>query len=303
MRPADIPDCLAMFARASAGGVSPTPELLAKLLGEEAVSYQVYEGRDHDRRLHLLGFGGTGFVAPAALEATAPGTGEDGSVFAAIWQAEQQGRKVLLRPVEQGCANFLGALHLAFLQYADVSPGSADPLAAHILELMTQTIFAFRGGYSSERLFVELDRRDPRFGAFLRSVQIQGFRSLSTASGNRFQHLELRREDLAACPVSFLRPLFRRVRPQYGFRRGEQRLLQLALLGWSDEEMATELGLALDTVHKRWRNIYQRAEDSGHPPWASAAGDCRTARGPEKRRHLLAHLQHHPEELRPYAKC
>jgi len=26
-------------------------------------------------------------------------------------------------------------------------------------------------------------------------------------------------------------------------------------------------------------------------------------RGPEKRRRLLAHLQHHLEELRPYAKC
>jgi DNA-binding CsgD family transcriptional regulator len=302
MRPTDIPDCLAIFARASSGGVSPPSDLLEKLLAEEAASYQVYEGRDPGGRLHLLGFGGTGFVGPAALDSSLPGNGEGASVFAAMWQAEQRGHKTLLRPAEQACANFEGALHLAFLQYADVSPGGSDPLGAHILDLSVRSLFAFRGGYSCKRLFIELDRRDPRFDSFRRSAEIQGCRALS-ASSSRFQHFELCREDLASCSFSLVSPLFRRGQPRYGFRRGEQRLLQLALLGWSDEEIASELGLALDTVHKRWRNIYERTEDSGHPPWSEGAGCGRTARGPEKRRHLLAHLQHHLEELRPYAKC
>ena len=301
MRPADVQPCLAMFARASSGGVSPPHELLAELLAEEAVSYQVYEGRDRDGRLHLLGFGGTGFVNQAALDPAAPADGSDGGVFGAMWQAEGRGRRTLLRPPEQGYANSAGTLQLAFLQYGDVTASGDDPLGAHILDLCMQTIFAFRDGYSCERLFFEFDRRDPRFASWRRSAQMQGCRALSAASGARFQHFELRREDLAGCPISFLRPLFRRVQPLYGFHRGEQRLLQLALLGWSGEEIASELGLALDTVHKRWRSIYQRAEDSGHPPWADTTGYNRMARGPEKRRHLLAHLQHHLEELRPYA--
>jgi hypothetical protein len=297
MRPADVPDCLAIYARASAGGVSPHRELLASLLIEEAVSYQVYEGRDRDGRLHLLGFGGTGFVNPAVLDANSPA----GGVFGAIWQAEMRGDRALLRPQEQAYANSAGRLHLAFLQYGDVSPGLSDPLGAHILDLCIQSIFAFRAGYSCERLFFEMDRRDPRFDAFCQSAQIQGARPLS-ASCNRFLRFELCREDLASCPFSLVKPLFRRGQPRYGLHRGEQRLLQLALLGWSDEEIASELGLALDTVHKRWRGIYGRVEDSGHPPWDGAAENNRTARGPEKRRHLLVHLQYHLEELRPYAK-
>jgi hypothetical protein len=302
MRPADIPACLAIFARASAGGVSPPAELLERLLAEEAVSYQVYEGRAPGGGLHLLGFGGTGFVDPAALDVSVPAGAGDISVLAAMWQAEQRGRETLLRPAAQACANSQGALHLAFLQYADVSPGAGDPVGAHILDLSVRSLFAFRGGYSCERLFFEMDRRDPRSGFFCRSAEMQGCRPLA-ASSSRFLYYELRREDLASCSYSLVRPLFRRVQPRYGFRLGEQRLLQLSLLGWSDEEIASELGLALDTVHKRWRNIYLRAEDSGHPPWADVAGYERTARGPEKRRHLLAHLQHHPEELRPFAKC
>ena len=303
MRPADVPACLAMFARASCGSVSPPHELLAELLAEEAVSYQVYEGRGRDGRLHLLGFGGTGFVNPAALDPAASADGGDGGVFGPMWQAEEHGRRTLLRPPEQGHANSAGTLQLAFLQYGDVTSGGDDPLGALILHLCMQTIVAFRDGYSCERLFFEFDRRDPRFDSWCRSAQMQSCRALPAASGARFQHFELRREDLAGCPISFFGPFFRRVQPLYGFHRGEQRLLQLALLGWSDEEIASELGLALDTVHKRWRGIYQRAEDSGHPPWADTAVYNQTARGPEKRRHLLAHLQRHLEELRPYAKC
>jgi hypothetical protein len=300
MRPADVPDCLGMFARSSCGGISPSDELLAQLVAEEAVSYQVYEGRDGDGRLHLLGFGGTGFVSPSTFAVAGQAKGEDVSVFREVWQGEQRGEPALLRPAAQACANAAGALHLAFLQYADVGFSSGDPLAAHILDLSMHTIFAFRDGFSCERVFFELDRRDPRFEFACRSAQMQGCRSLPGAPAARFQFYELCREDLAGCAFSFFKPLFRRVQPRFGFQRGEQRLLELALLGWSDEEIASEFGLALDTVHKRWRRIYQRVEDSGSPPWTDRSTSCQVVRGPEKRRRLLAHLQHHLEELRPF---
>ena len=178
-----MPACLAIYARASLGGVSPPHELLAGLLAEEAVSYQVYEGRDRDGTLHLLGFGGTGFVDPVALDTAVPVGDEDSGVFGAMWQAEERGRRTLLRPVEQGYANAAGTLHLAFLQYADVSSSSRDPLAAHIPGLSMQTIFAFRDGYSCERMFIELDRRDPRFDLLSRSLTIQGCRLLPSGPG------------------------------------------------------------------------------------------------------------------------
>jgi hypothetical protein len=302
MRPADVPACLAMYAQSSSGGITPSNELLAQLLSEEAVSYQVYEGRDSNGCLHLLGFGGTGFVNPAVLSSATEANGDDFSMIGDVWQSEARGEPVLLRPAEQAQANAAGEMHLAFLQYADVGASTGAPLASHVLDLCMRTIPAYRDGYSCERLFFEFDRRDPRFEFWLRSAQMLWCRPLSAASEARFQFYELRREDMSGCPFSFVRPLFRRVQPQFGFQRGEQRLLELALLGWSDEESAAELGLALDTVHKRWRSIYQRVEDSGNLPWVGNSSSSPAGRGPEKRRRLLAHLQHHLEELRPFAK-
>ncbi|WP_211452674.1 hypothetical protein [Collimonas antrihumi] len=72
--------------------------------------------------------------------------------------------------------------------------------------------------------------------------------------------------------------------------------------GCPDEEIAAELGIAWNTVRKRWGDIFQRAEDAlpgifGNAPAANPGA----ARGVEKRRPLLVFLEEHPEELRPWS--
>jgi hypothetical protein len=94
--------------------------------------------------------------------------------------------------------------------------------------------------------------------------------------------------------------------PRCGFSRSEQRLLQLALDGdtGTNEELARALGISLPTVKKLWVSIYRRMND--RVPEISS-GDTRSdtdesTRGKEKKRHLLAYVREHPEELRPVAQ-
>jgi len=103
---------------------------------------------------------------------------------------------------------------------------------------------------------------------------------------------------------SWVGPLFDYRRPQLGFSRGEQRLLLAALPGRTDEELCRELGTSVPTVKSMWRTIFNRAASRLPELFPDHLQmDARHAeRGKEKRRHLLAHLREHPEELRPVSR-
>ncbi len=93
--------------------------------------------------------------------------------------------------------------------------------------------------------------------------------------------------------------------PMLGFNRSEQRLLSCALSGATDEQLAGMLETSLPTVKKIWISVYHRVEDclpelipDPHPSDSPAS-----SRGREKRRHLLAYVREHPEELRPLSRA
>ncbi len=88
--------------------------------------------------------------------------------------------------------------------------------------------------------------------------------------------------------------------PVIGFSRSEQHLLEDALRGSTDEDVATERGISISAVKKKWRLIYDRVERSQLRILPSDAdvpenGD----RGKGKKHRLLAYLREHHEELRP----
>jgi len=99
-------------------------------------------------------------------------------------------------------------------------------------------------------------------------------------------------------------PLFDYHRPELGFSRGEQRLLLAALPGRTDEELCRELGTSVPTVKSMWRTIFNRTASRLPELFPDHLQmDARNAeRGKEKRRHLLAYLREHPEELRPVSR-
>jgi hypothetical protein len=64
--------------------------------------------------------------------------------------------------------------------------------------------------------------------------------------------------------------------------------------------LAKVLGVSLPTVKKMWLSIYERVSEIAPELIAGNAKiGADNRRGKEKRRHLLAYLQDHPEELRP----
>ena len=93
--------------------------------------------------------------------------------------------------------------------------------------------------------------------------------------------------------------------PMLGLNRSEQRLLSCALPGATDEQLAEQLGTSLPTVKKMWISIYSRVEGCLPEliPDSRQSDIPAGGRGREKRRHLLAYLREHPEELRPVLRA
>jgi hypothetical protein len=91
--------------------------------------------------------------------------------------------------------------------------------------------------------------------------------------------------------------------PKFGFSLEEQRMLNFALKGLTDEAIGELIGVPATTIKMRFRRIYDKvrsaAEDSGVS--AVLGSSHGQTRGAEARRHLLNYLRDHREELRPYA--
>jgi len=88
--------------------------------------------------------------------------------------------------------------------------------------------------------------------------------------------------------------------PRFHFTHGEQAVLHRSLVGETDKETAVNLRISPWTVKKRWHAIYERVADIDSALLPSVHHELETvSRGTERRRHLLAYLREHLEELRP----
>lgn len=92
--------------------------------------------------------------------------------------------------------------------------------------------------------------------------------------------------------------IFHRQTPRYRFSHAEQELLQWALFGESDAELAGSLSISQASVRKRWVGIYAEIARVT-PELFGDVRDTEEGRGAEKKRHILGYLRHHLEELRP----
>lgn len=92
--------------------------------------------------------------------------------------------------------------------------------------------------------------------------------------------------------------------PRFAFTRVQRQLLIQALNGDTDDVLSRSLGLSLSAIKKRWQSIYDRVQMVS--PKALGLHDdfdghvCPGKRGTEFRRHILAYVQNHREELHPY---
>jgi len=112
--------------------------------------------------------------------------------------------------------------------------------------------------------------------------------------------LGLTRELAHVHPGSWLSSIFNYRPPRLSPTRAEQRLLNAALSGQTDEEVAEVLGVSVSAVKKCWQSVYARASFRLPELLLDGCGPLSGGvRGAEKKRRLLLYLRSHPEELRP----
>ncbi len=87
--------------------------------------------------------------------------------------------------------------------------------------------------------------------------------------------------------------------PILDFTDYQKMVLDLAVEGYSDKEIADILGLKPNAVRMRWRGIYDKMQ-AALPGIFSCNGSCSGGRGQEKRRIALRYVRDHPEEIRPH---
>jgi hypothetical protein len=89
--------------------------------------------------------------------------------------------------------------------------------------------------------------------------------------------------------------------PRFGFSQGEQDVLEKALGGEIDRDIAPALRLTVWAVDKRWQRIYAKVEKV-EPSILGPAGKKNDMEYQKtRRRFLLDYLRDHMEEMRPYA--
>jgi DNA-binding CsgD family transcriptional regulator len=90
---------------------------------------------------------------------------------------------------------------------------------------------------------------------------------------------------------------------RFGFSQGEKDVLERALLGETDQEIARSLHFTVWAVKKRWQGIYEKVENTNTSLFTPKdTGSEEENQKVERRRLLLDYLRTHLEEIRPTLK-
>jgi DNA-binding CsgD family transcriptional regulator len=203
-------------------------------------------------------------------------------------------------------ANASTGLNLVVLHFGIRNQDMSDERTQRALQAGSASFFFFHAGYRLNVLLNEVYGRQQAdymaAGGFRLFTSFEGHAGLATVPPDEHPYLfVLRKEWTPLAAVNQISFLFHALLPTVGFTVAEQRVLQHALMNESDVQIADSLCISLDGVKKTWRRIYERTARfapflvEGDPP----DGDS-DHRSREKRRHLLAYLRDHLEELRPF---
>jgi DNA-binding NarL/FixJ family response regulator len=282
------------------------PDVWCDWLREKQLHLTTLEDGERPANQRLIAFGISVFVTDDFMEELRSGRLPP-SPSTHVVERHLAGRSPVLSPEAVRRANSgLGlnalVLHIGWDEKA-LAPEEVRWVKAKLLEAFAHTI----GGYQIKEIMQEVYseeemRRGLAAGALLRSDYARFFdHGLRTLPPPPLRPYLIGNSRAEVQDGSTIAPLFFYNPPRFFFRSLEQELLRYALLGRSDSELSTILHISASTVQKRWHTIYERAAVTAPElfPCEASAGSGRQTRGTEKRRHLIAYLRHHPEELRP----
>lgn len=311
-RPKDIPKCVEILAGHPTlgprygGTLSGFPKAMLSLLGQDSFQCVIFEELNGGAA-RLLGGAVGCFVREEFLRElkTPPffwGPPE-------IVRRVNKGGSPILSNREVREANSKDGLNL-YVWHNGIHPEDHDrpEVASRILTAFVETYRGFRIRELLEQAETWWQFRGMRAagGCFVRPSDgsyADYFESIEHDVTKSPLMVGLTRELADRSPGSWAGSLFAYEPPRFGFSRSQQKLLQSAIAGATDEELASELCVSASAVKMAWSTIYQRA--SSFFPNLAANGDDDggpQARGKQKRHHLLAYLRDHPEELRPFSR-
>lgn len=108
------------------------------------------------------------------------------------------------------------------------------------------------------------------------------------------------REEAFGHPGSYMAVFFSKMtRARFPFNPGEKKILERALAGDTDEDIAESLHFSPWTIKKRWQTLYDKVMKVD-PELLTDSSQPRTHDAParQRRRFLLDYLRSHPEEIR-----
>lgn len=315
LRPATLADLSRLHALCQQCGrglypaalLQDMPRLWAELLAQRRLELHVFEDLQRPPAEQIQGMASGGFVredfAHGLLANFVPGVAER------VMQAEREGEPLLLTVPQAARANALGGGLCALgLDFA-FQPSQWGPVAMlRWAPLLVQSLERWVDGWRLQMGLRELIGRDLFLTTRAMGTPVHA-RRLHAADGHRLPADQRRylvgmtraqADRLPAALASLL--FFHRREPMLGLSAAEQELLLLALHNVSDVDCALQLGISSHTVKMRWRQVFDRVADRRPELLGLAAiRPNEGQRGPEKRRHLLAYLRQHMEELRPWA--
>jgi hypothetical protein len=286
--------------------LSEFPKAMLSLLGQDSFQYAIFEELNGGSA-RLLGGAVGSFVREEFLRElkTPPSFWGPPEIVRRI----NQGESPVLSNREVREANSRDGLNL-FVWHVGIHPEDHDrpEVASRILTAFVETYRGFRIRELLEQAETWWQFRGMRAagGCFVRPSDgsyADYFESIEHDVTKSPLMVGLTRELAARSPGSWAGSLFHCEPPRFGFSRSQQKLLQSAIAGATDDELISELCVSPSAVKMAWNAIYERA--SSLFPNSAGNGDedgGLQARGKQKRHHLLAYLREHPEELRPFSR-
>lgn len=241
----------------------------------------------------IAGFGASVFVTAdfAARELEQPTPYLNSRIMASFGSTN-----CVVLPEEDLCRRGRQPLDLVILSCDYPKTSLSQDEADEVQMLLPFSFMEAHVGYPLNRIIIEWTGETQR-----RMHDSSGvFRAVETFElGERGLYV-LTRKEAFTVSGSVATPLFRYQEPILDLRETDKQLLAEALRGGPDSELAARMNLSLPSIKKRWLSLFQRVSEVRPELLPDGGAGLSEFRGPEKRRHILAYVRTHPQEIRPF---
>lgn len=280
-------------------------KMWSKLFLSGSALANVIENPNHSPDSRIVGFGLSVFVSDEFVEEMT--TSLPSYVNKQVLSKWTNGNSPVLSPSEIKKANSGNGLNWLGLgmSWGETCLNLEEQF--HVSNKMMEALFEQIRGYQLKQFFKEVYGEENRqkfmaFGAHLKNDYQEFWESDSSEEQRPYLMGVTREEAFSPCrDGTHVCALFVYTPPRFYFNNVEQELLQRALFGETDAELAGALCRSLWTVKTQWLTIYERVAAVDTKFFGSSSNDSQK-RGQEKKRVLLNYLRLHPEELRPHSR-